>query len=166
MHRSILAIPLVLASCSATPETEPVRPADPARDRIELVQKIEDFHRSIREGDKEGYAGVFTDDFVFTWSRERTDLRQGVDPPERRPDAGLPAAHGRTPVRIHGDAAVLNFRVRKSEEEPGARVTFSCGRIDGVWKVLASHSTPIVEDEDEDEDRGVTRSIARTARGD
>jgi hypothetical protein len=155
MRALVLLTVLSLCAACATPQTEPVAvveetPPDPAEQRALLIQKIEDFHRSIREGDKEGYAGVFTDDFVFTWSRNGQIYDKESILPNVVPTPDFHPLVDELLVRIHGDAAVLNFRVRKSEGEgePGARVTFSCGRVGDEWKVLASHSTPIVVDED------------------
>ena len=129
---------LLLAGC-ATPQAPSAE-----LDREQLLARIAQFNDSIRDGDKEGYADVFVPDFVFTWSRngqiyDRESILPNVVPtPDHAPlvDEEI--------VRIDGDTAIVNYRVRRKPEDAGARVTFSYARIDGVWKVLASHSTPIV----------------------
>ncbi len=163
MRFLVLLAVLLLAACGepVSPATAPARapspapvvaPATtptPAEDREALLARIDQFNSTIREGDKDGYADVFVDDFVFTWSRngqiyDRESILPNVVPtPDYNP---LVDEHI---VRIYGDSAIVNYRVRKEEGEDGARVTFSYARIDGGWKVVASHSTPIVVDEEE-----------------
>ena len=144
MRRHLL-LPLIvaLASCGSTPA-----PADDAADRDQLVAKIEQFNSAIREGDKQKYADVFVDDFVFTWSRNGQIYDREMILPNVVPTPDFNPVVDEVIVRIYGDSAIVNFRVSKDPEAAGARVTFSCARIGGEWKVLASHSTTIVTEEE------------------
>lgn len=141
MRRRLL-VPLIglLAACS----TQPV--AQDTDDRAQLLARVEQFNRSIREGDRQGYADVFVDDFVFTWSRNgqiydrETILPNVVPTPDHDPVAD------EFIVRTYGDSAVVNFRSRKDPGDAGVRVTFSYARVGGEWKVVSSHSTAIIPD--------------------
>ncbi len=138
---------LVLASC-ATPSMS----AD-GGDREQLIAKIDQFNSAIREGDKQKYGDVFVEDFVFTWSRDGQIYNREMILPNVVPTPGFDPMVDELIVRIYGDSAVANYRVRKNQGDAGTRVTFSYARIDGDWKVVASHSTTIVvasEEEAED----------------
>lgn len=143
MRRTLL-LPLLaaLGSC-ATPSTP-----DRTGDREELVARIEQFNSAIREGDKEKYADVFVEDFVFAWSRNGQIYDRKAILPNVVPTADYDPIVDELLVRIYGDAATVTYRVRKKAEDAGARVTFSYARVDGEWKVVASHGTPIVVEEE------------------
>ncbi len=141
-----LALALAAALATCAPPTEPAADAD--RDRAALLARIEQFNSAIREGDKEKYADVFTPDFVFTWSRNGQIYDRETILPNVVPTPDYAPLVDEEIVRVHGDTAVTNYRVRKKEGDAGVRVTFSCARIDGVWKVVASHSTAIVTEDD------------------
>jgi hypothetical protein len=119
-----------------------------AEDREHLVARIEQFNSAIREGDQQKYADVFVDDFVFTWSRNGQIYDREAILPNVVPTPEYDPIVDELIVRTYGDAATVTYRVRQKPEDAGARVTFSYGRIDGVWKVLASHGTKIVEPEE------------------
>lgn len=146
---------LLLSACHPAPPPPAAAAAiahDVSADRAAILATIEQFNRSIREGDKAGYGDLFVEDFLFTWSRngqlyDRAAILPNVVPtPDHRP------LIDEVEVRIYGDAGVVSFRSRASAGEPGARVTFSCARIGEEWKVMASHSTLIVEEEEEPQD--------------
>jgi hypothetical protein len=130
------ALPCALVSC-ATPPTD-------AADRAQLIARIDQFNSAIRGGDKQQYADVFVDDFVFTWSRNGQLYDRETILPNVVPTPDFDPTVDEVIVRIYGDSAIVNYRVRKEPGDAGARVTFSYARIDGVWKVVASHSTTIV----------------------
>lgn len=130
---------LMLAACASTEA-----PTE-AEHRAALLARIDQFNDAIREGDKERYADVFVDDFVFTWSRDGNVYDRAMILPSVVPTPEHTPRVDEVVVRRYGDSAIVSFRVRREPDEPGARVTFSYARIDGVWKVLASHSTRIVE---------------------
>lgn len=138
----LLAVPVLLAACASTA-------SDPDADRAALLARIDQFHDSIRDGDKAAYADVFTDDFLFTWSRDGQIYAPETIFPNVVPTPDLSVIVDEQLVRLHGDAAAVSFRVRKAEaaDEPGVRVTFSYVRKSGVWKVMATHSTKIVPPE-------------------
>jgi len=141
--RHLLLLPLLgsLVSCST-----------PAADRAQLVAKIEQFNSSIREGDKQKYGDVFVEDFIFTWSRDGQIYDRATILPNVVPTPDFAPIVDELLVRTYGDSAVVNYRVRKEPEDDGVRVTFSYARIDGEWKVMASHSTAIVIEEEVDDD--------------
>lgn len=139
---ALAALAVLTVGCASAPTTS----VDTDRDA--LVARIDQFHRSIREGDKAGYADVFVDDFVFSWSRNGQVYDRAMILPNVVPTPDFEPIVDELQVRVRGDAAIANFRVRKATDEAGARVTFSYARIDGVWKVLASHSTTIVPPEE------------------
>jgi len=152
LHRRLAPLLLALASC-ATPATPPdiADRADRA-DREQLVARIDQFNSAIREGDKEKYADVFVDDFVFTWSRDGQIYDREKILPNVVPTPDYDPSVDEVIVRIYGDTAVVNYRVRRRPADTGTRVTFSYARIAGEWKVLASHSTAIVLDEENTEE--------------
>ena len=90
---------------------------------------------------------MFVDDFVFTWSRNGQIYDRESILPNVVPTPDYAPLVDEEIVRIYGDSAIVNYRVRKAEDEPGARVTFSYARVGDEWKVVASHSTPIVVDD-------------------
>jgi len=139
---------LVGALCSLTACGEQSAPSA-ASDHEQLIARVDQLHDAIREGDKEKYADVFVDDFVFTWSRNGQIYDRASILPNVVPTPDFAPLVDETLVRIYGDSAIVNVRVRQKPEDAGARVTFSYARIDGVWKVVASHSTPIVIAHDE-----------------
>ncbi len=144
---------LLLAAChppAAPPPAASAISRDASADRAAILATIEQFNRSIREGDKAGYGGLFVEDFLFTWSRNGQLYDRAAILPNVVPTPDHSPLIDEVEVRIYGDAGVVNFRSRSSAEEPGARVTFSCARIGEEWKVMASHSTMIVEDEAQD----------------
>jgi hypothetical protein len=136
--RAALLLLVALASC-ATPGAP-----DAAADRAALVARIDQFNDAVREGDKDKYADVFVDDFVFTWSRDGQIYDREAILPNVVPTPDFAPLVDELIVRVYGDSAIVNYRVRKTPGDAGARVTFSYARIDGVWRVVASHSTPIV----------------------
>ncbi len=146
--RRLVLLPLLglLVACAT-----PCRSSDTA-DRAQLVAKIEQFNSAIRDGDRQRYGDVFVEDFVFTWSRDGQIYDRAKILPNVVPTPDYDPIVDELLVRIYGDAAVVNFRVRKNAEDAGARVTFSYGKIDGAWKVLASHSTTIVTGTEQAED--------------
>jgi hypothetical protein len=143
--RSLVLLPLllILTSC-ATPSTTPR--SDDA-DRELLIAKIEQFNSAIRAGDKAQYGDVFVEDFLFTWSRDGQIYDRATILPNVVPTPDYDPLVDEILVRIHGDSAAINYRVRMKPEDTGVRVTFSCARIDDEWKVLASQSTVIVEED-------------------
>jgi hypothetical protein len=159
----LLPLLVALAACG-TPST----PADDAADREQIVAKIEQFNSAIREGDKQKYADVFVDDFVFTWSRNGQIYDRETILPNVVPTPDFNPVVDEVIVRIYGDSAIVNFRVSKDPQAAGARVTFSCARIEGEWKVLASHSTKIVTEEEGGEEAAQPEKaeILATLKGD
>lgn len=137
--RFVALAPLVLLAAGCATQERPSADAD----RERLLARVTQFHDAIREGDKDAYADVFVDDFVFTWSRDGRLYDREAILPNVVPTPDFAPLVDEEIVRIRGDAAIVCFRVRKSADDTGARVTFSCARIDGAWKVLASHGTPI-----------------------
>lgn len=138
--RSLLLLPvLALAACATSPTPTA------AEDRAALLAKVEQFNSAIREGDKQKYGDVFVDDFVFTWSRNGQVYDRATILPNVVPTPDFEPLVDEVIVRTYGDGAIVNYRVRKQPEDAGARVTFAYARIDGEWKVMASHSTTIVE---------------------
>lgn len=149
-HRYLLFCALLSACLPPAPGTMPA-PASKhsySEDRAGLLTTIEQFNSSIRDGDKERYGGLFVEDFLFTWSRNGQLYDRAAILPNVVPTPTHNPLIDELQVRIYGDAGVVNFRSRADDQEPGARVTFSCARIDGEWKVMASHSTLIVPEED------------------
>ncbi len=128
---------IALWSCAAPP------PANAEDDREKLLARVEQFNDAIREGDVQKYADVFVDDFVFTWSRDGqiyapdSIFPNVVPTPDHRPIVD------EIIVRTYGNSAIVNCRMRQRADENGSRTTFSFARVNGVWKVIASHSTPI-----------------------
>ncbi len=154
-----LSLLCALASC-ATPATpasqpknqptsQPVNQRSTTSDRDALVAKIEQFNRSIREGDKRDYADVFVDDFVFTWSRNGQIYDREAILPNVLPTPAHDPLVDELIVRTYRDSAIVNFRSRKNPEDSGVRVTFAYTRTDGGWKVMSSHSTKIVVEDDD-----------------
>jgi hypothetical protein len=121
-------------------------------DRRALLARVDQFHASIRDGDPDGYADLFTDDFLFTWSRDGQIYAKEVILPNVVPTPDFQPVVDEYLVRNYGKAAVVSFRVRKDPSDVGVRVTFSYVKRRGVWKVMASHSTKIVEGEPEEAD--------------
>ena len=138
----------MLLACAKTPVVVPAAVPDASADREALVATIEQFNRAIRDGDKERYGGLFVEDFLFTWSRNGQLYDRAAILPNVVPTPTHSPLIDEVQVRIYGDTGVVNFRSRSDEQEAGVRVTFSCARIDGEWTVVASHSTPIVIEED------------------
>ncbi len=126
---------LALASCAKSADTD---------DREQLIARIDQFDSAIREGDKQKYGDVFVEDFVFTWSRDGQIYNREMILPNVVPTPAFDPMVDELIVRIYGDSAVVNYRVRKKADDVGKRVTFSYARIEGEWKVMASHSTAIV----------------------
>lgn len=116
-------------------------------DRQQLLDKIEQFNSAIREGDKQKYSDVFTDDFIFTWSRNGRIYTREMILPNVVPTPDYQPIVDEILIRVHGDSAIVNYRVRRKEQDTGTRVTFSYSRIKGEWKVIATHSTQIVPSE-------------------
>ena len=147
--RRLMLLPLLVALVACATPSTPTNSSD----REQLLAKIEQFNSGIREGDKQKYGDVFVEDFVFTWSRNGQIYDREMILPNVVPTPSYDPIVDERIVRIYGDSAVVNYRVRKNEEDAGTRVTFSYARIDGDWKVVASHSTTIVvasEEEAED----------------
>ncbi|MEM7167454.1 MAG: nuclear transport factor 2 family protein [Planctomycetota bacterium] len=117
-------------------------------DRQRLIDKIEQFNRAIREGDKDKYASVFVADFVFTWSRDGQVYDREMILPNVVPTPDYQPIVDEIRTRIYGDSAVANYRVRRNLDDSGTRVTFAYARIGDDWKVVASHSTAIVNEVD------------------
>ena len=134
MRLTVLLL-LTLASCATSQHTD---------DRAQLIARIDQFNSAIREGDKQKYGDVFVEDFVFTWSRDGQIYDREMILPHVVPTPDYQPLVDELIVRIYGDSAVVNYRVRKKPEDVGTRVTFSYARINGEWKVVASHSTAIV----------------------
>lgn len=151
--RARVAAPLALtASLFALTSCATRAATSPDEDREQLIARVDQFHDAIREGDKEKYGDVFVEDFVFTWSRNGQIYDRATILPNVVPTPDFAPLVDEALVRIFGDSATVTFRVRQKPEDAGARVTFSCARIDGVWKVVASQGTPIViADESADE---------------
>ncbi len=145
-----LALGVAVSACGSTPT--PAVSATSPEDHAQLIAKIDQFNRSIREGDKEGYGDVFVEDFVFAWSRNGQIYDREAILPNVVPTPDYAPLVDELIVRTYGDAAIANYRVRKNPDDAGARVTFSYVRIDGEWKVMASHSTKIVPPEPEETD--------------
>jgi len=109
------------------------------------LARIDQFNESVRDGDVEKYSDVFVDDFVFTWAPDGQiyspeDIFPNVVPtPDHAPSVD------EVLVRIYGDAAIVNARMRQPPNEAGVRITFSFARVEGVWKVVAYQSTNIIE---------------------
>lgn len=143
MRRFMLLPLLVTLVACATPAA-----STDAEVRELLVAKIDQFNRSIREGDRQGYADVFVEDFVFTWSRNGQIYDRETILPNVVPTPDYDPLVDELIVRIYGDAAITNYRARKNDEDAGTRVTFSYARVDDEWKVVARHSTKIVEAEE------------------
>lgn len=128
-----------LASCAGP------QPPTEAEDRQRLLQRVEQFNQAIRDGDLESYTDVFVDDFVFTWAPDgqiyspESIFPNVVPTPDHNPDVD------QIIVRIYGDAAIVNARMRQPPNEIGTRTTFSFARVEGVWKVVAYQSTQIVD---------------------
>ena len=120
-------------------------------DRQQLLAKIDQFNSAIRQGDKQKYSDVFTDDFIFTWSRNGQIYNKEMILPNVVPTPDYNPIVDEVLMRQYGDSAIVNYRVRQKEQDAGARVTFSYSRINGEWKVIATHSTPIVPPEPGDE---------------
>ena len=110
----------------------------------QLMVKVEQFFSSIREGDKEKYSDVFTDDFIFTWSKDghiytKEQILPNVKPtPDYRPDIS------EVLIRHYGDSAIVNCRVTRNEGSM-VRITFSFARIDDEWKATAIQGTNIID---------------------
>jgi hypothetical protein len=136
---------LLAAACCSTPATA----TDATAGRAQLLARIDQFNAAIRQGDKQAYGDVFVDDFVFTWSRDGQIYDRATILPNVVPTPDFAPLVDQELVRIHGDSAVVNYRVRKQPGDAGTRVTFSYARIGGVWKVVASHSTAIVVAEED-----------------
>lgn len=117
-----------------------------------IIDRVEQFHAAIREGDAAKYVDVFTDDFLFTWSRDGRIYSRDEIVPNVVPTPDFAPLLDQYVVRLHGRAAVLSVRVRKEASDPGVRVTFSCVKRGGVWKVMATHSTTIVPGSDSDDE--------------
>ena len=138
-RRAAILVLLCLASCGTPP------PATEAEDREQLLARIDQFNESVRDGDVEKYSDVFVDDFVFTWAPDGQiyspeDIFPNVVPtPDHAPSVD------EVLVRIYGDAAIVNARMRQPPNEAGVRITFSFARVEGVWKVVAYQSTNIIE---------------------
>jgi hypothetical protein len=114
-------------------------------DREALLARVDQFHVAIRDGDPQSYADLFTEDFLFTWSRDGQLYSKEVILPNVVPTPDFRPLIDEYQVRAYERAAVVSFRVRKETTDPGVRVTFSYVKQRGVWKVMASHSTAIVE---------------------
>lgn len=119
------------------------------KDRQLLLDKIEQFNSSIREGDKQKYSDVFTDDFIFTWSRNGQIYNKEMILPNVVPTPDYKPIVDEILMRQYGDSAIVNYRVRQKKEDDGTRVTFSYSKIDGEWKVISAHGAPIVPPETE-----------------
>ena len=156
MRRHLL-LPLLgaLAAC-ATPST-----SAETDDHRQLVARIDQFNSAIREGDPEKYADVFVDDFVFTWSRNGQIYDREMILPNVVPTPDFDPTVDELIVRTYGDSAVVNYRVRRKPEDAGTRVTFSYAKIDGEWKVVASHSKADVTQVYAERDAELAREIMR-----
>ncbi|WIO74163.1 nuclear transport factor 2 family protein [Porticoccaceae bacterium LTM1] len=120
--------------------------ADQVRDedRQLLLDKIEQFNSAIREGDKQKYSDVFTDDFIFTWSRDGQNYTKEDILPNVVPTPDYNPIVDEIEMRQYGNSAIVSYRVRLKPEAAGSRATFSYCKINGEWKVISSHSTKIV----------------------
>lgn len=116
-------------------------------DRQLLLDKIEQFNSAIREGDKEKYSDVFTDDFIFTWSRNGQNFTKEMILPNVVPTPDFNPIVDEVEMRQYGDSAIVSFRTRQKAKDAGVRVTFSYSKIKGKWKVTSSHSTIIIPPE-------------------
>lgn len=116
-------------------------------DRQPLLDKIEQFHSAIRDGNKKKYSDVFTDDFIFTWSRNGQNFTKEMILPNVVPTPDFNPTVDEIEMRQYGDSAIVSFRTRQKTKDAGVRVTFSYSKINGEWKVISSHSTIIVPPE-------------------
>ena len=137
-------IVLVLTLLLASPLVAQQDASEPT-ESSELMALVDQFYNSIRAGDREGYADVFVDDFVFTWSGDGGVWAPESIFPNVAPTPDLVVLIDEVVTRSYGDAALINFRQRSSEEEPGVRVTFSLVRLSGEWKAMSYQSTAIPE---------------------
>ena len=111
----------------------------------ELLARVDQFNRALRDGDVEMYSDVFADDFLFTWSENGQVFEKPELLPNVRPTPSYNPIVDQVRVRVYERAAVANFRLRLSDDEPGTRVTFSFSYEGDCWKVIAVHSTKIIE---------------------
>ena len=138
-RRAAILVLLCLASCGTPP------PDTEAEDREQLLARIDQFNESVRDGDVEKYSDVFVDDFVFTWAPDGQIYSPEDIFPKVVPTPDHAPSVDEVLVRIYGDAAIVNARMRQPPNEAGVRITFSFARVEGVWKVVAYQSTNIIE---------------------
>ena len=138
-RRAATLLLIALASCAGPPA------ATEAEDREQLLARIEQFNEAIREGDVEKYTDVFVDDFVFTWAPDGQIYAPEEIFPNVVPTPDHAPSVDELVVRIYGDAAIVNARMKQLPHEAGVRVTFSFARVESAWKVVAYQSTNITD---------------------